>query len=362
MNTKLESENSILMQDIMRLRASLSEKNSQMSNRYTVAALETKIESYEKEIKQLQKALDKSDKYIADLEQKLQISPSASSNKLADNKTNDNNVIISDNTATKNVKFSDKVDKIQLKETISNDENMSSNVSSLTSSAKKLNIIPKDNFYGSPSKTPNKTPNKMTPSKALANSEAINKISSFSDRLKMMNNASSSEQSTSVASSTLEHNNQPALLNADQQLLLGNNERGTVNSSASLAGNWFSPMKRLRIEETQNEATLAYFCPISSSSLTSNLNLNTCQSQETSDQSYHLLTSDSNSASNCLENISNIPTTTYFNPDFINFNFTSNQPNLSVFQTYQLENFTQSMFQPADQFGTNSNVPKRDNF
>ncbi len=53
----------------MRLKLNLSEKNSQMSNRYTVAALETKIESYEKEIKQLQKALDKSDRYIADLEQ-----------------------------------------------------------------------------------------------------------------------------------------------------------------------------------------------------------------------------------------------------------------------------------------------------
>ena len=35
-----------------------------------MAALETKLESYEKEVKQLQKALDKSDKYIADLEQK----------------------------------------------------------------------------------------------------------------------------------------------------------------------------------------------------------------------------------------------------------------------------------------------------
>ena len=40
------------------------------TSKYTMAALETKLESYEKEVKQLQKALDKSDKYIADLEQK----------------------------------------------------------------------------------------------------------------------------------------------------------------------------------------------------------------------------------------------------------------------------------------------------
>ena len=56
-NTKLESENSILMQDTLRLKLTINEKTSQMSNKYTVAALETKLECYEKEVKQLQKAL-----------------------------------------------------------------------------------------------------------------------------------------------------------------------------------------------------------------------------------------------------------------------------------------------------------------
>ena len=36
-----------------------------------MAALEAKLECYEKEIKQFQKALEKSDKYILDLEQKI---------------------------------------------------------------------------------------------------------------------------------------------------------------------------------------------------------------------------------------------------------------------------------------------------
>jgi hypothetical protein len=69
-NKKLESENSILMQDLVRLKSTLNEKNMMITSKYTVAALETKLESYEKEIKQLQKALEKSDKYIADLELK----------------------------------------------------------------------------------------------------------------------------------------------------------------------------------------------------------------------------------------------------------------------------------------------------
>ena len=67
-NRKLDSENSILLQETSRLKLIISEKTSQMSSKYAVAALETKVESYEKEVKQLQKALEKSDKYIAELE------------------------------------------------------------------------------------------------------------------------------------------------------------------------------------------------------------------------------------------------------------------------------------------------------
>lgn len=72
-NRKLDSENSILLQETSRLKLIISEKTSQMSSKYAVAALETKVESYEKEVKQLQKALEKSDKYIAELERSDQV-------------------------------------------------------------------------------------------------------------------------------------------------------------------------------------------------------------------------------------------------------------------------------------------------
>ena len=308
------------MQDIMRLRASLSEKNSQMSNRYTVAALETKIESYEKEIKQLQKALDKSDKYIAELETKQNIAPTSS-------KLLDDTKLSHEISSSKNVKFSDKIDTIRLDEikTDTNNENM------CLSNTKKANFIPKDNFYGSPSKTPNKTPNKMTPSKTLASSETANKISSFSDRLKMMSSSSTSTTNAEVTGSLPQTN---TVLTSDQQLLLGNN-----NSSAC---NWFSPMKRLRIEEKIDYSTSIQ-----------------------SDNSYQLLLNDSNSnlQNACLENISNIPMTTpsYFNPNLTSFNFISNQLDSSVFQTYQLDSYNSNQIQSSNQFETN-NVPRSDNY
>ena len=47
-NKKLDSENSILMQETVRLKMVINEKNSQMSNKYTMAAMETKLESYER--------------------------------------------------------------------------------------------------------------------------------------------------------------------------------------------------------------------------------------------------------------------------------------------------------------------------
>ena len=228
-NKKLESENTILMQDTMRLKLNLSEKNSQMSNRYTVAALETKIESYEKEIKQLQKALDKSDRYIADLEQI---------------KSNNKNQFLNDSKSTKNVKFSDKIDTIHL----NNDENNlssihiasnnhnsfeTSSVHAFNGSNTKQGIISKDNFYGSPSKI------QPSPSKPLAPTLLLsNKISSFNDRLKKMNNQSAELEIPSPLPKSISNDNQLLLLNDNKPVLMNNSN-----------GNWFSPMKRLRLDE-----------------------------------------------------------------------------------------------------------------
>lgn len=174
-----------------------------------MAALETKIESYEKEIKQLQKALDKSDRYIADLESKrdhrdkenkqgetftsnsLNLMPTSTSfhpgysyydNKHA--KTAGLNTslkfIKGDNQTFKNelkiVKFSEKVDKYS--------QPIASPPSSLTLTPKK-NVISNDKFYGSPSKTPVQA--------QPTTSNNTQSVISFTDRMKKI----SSTRSTS---------------------------------------------------------------------------------------------------------------------------------------------------------------------
>ena len=69
LNQKLEIENSILIKETIHQKALL--RNVNLSNRHTVAASEAKHESNEKEVKRLVKVLEKNDKYILDLEQKI---------------------------------------------------------------------------------------------------------------------------------------------------------------------------------------------------------------------------------------------------------------------------------------------------
>ncbi len=144
--------------------------------------METKVENYEKEIKKLQKALERSDKYIADLEE---------------NKTND----CKKETKTFSLLYED----IKLETT----SNVAATLLAPNSSATKNGIISQNSFYGSPSKTPSKT----------ASNAAVSSISSFSDRLKKANN---NQSTTNTAA---------------------------IESTAANNMNWFSPMKRLRLEE-----------------------------------------------------------------------------------------------------------------
>ncbi len=88
----------------------------------------------------------------------------------------------------------------------------------------KQGIITKDNFYGSPSKMAS---NNSTTS--------ANSISSFSDRLKKMSS----------------QNNQT--FESSQQTLLSNKQSNIDNSTNIPCGNWFSPMKKLRLEENSLE-------------------------------------------------------------------------------------------------------------
>ncbi|XP_003218740.1 ORC ubiquitin ligase 1 [Anolis carolinensis] len=71
-NKKLRLENGSLVRENLRLKAEVGSRSPQKYGRFTVAALQSKLEQCERETNRLKKALERSDSYIEDLE--LQIS------------------------------------------------------------------------------------------------------------------------------------------------------------------------------------------------------------------------------------------------------------------------------------------------
>uniref|UniRef100_A0A673GZ45 Uncharacterized protein n=1 Tax=Sinocyclocheilus rhinocerous TaxID=307959 RepID=A0A673GZ45_9TELE len=67
-NKTLRSQNFDLIQENMHLKAEVDSRSPQKFGRYTVAALEAKIHQYERDVAQLKRALERSDKYIKELE------------------------------------------------------------------------------------------------------------------------------------------------------------------------------------------------------------------------------------------------------------------------------------------------------
>ncbi|XP_043097566.1 ORC ubiquitin ligase 1 [Puntigrus tetrazona] len=67
-NKTLRSQTFDLIQENMRLKAEVDSRSPQKFGRYTVAALEAKIHQYERDVAQLKRALERSDKYIEELE------------------------------------------------------------------------------------------------------------------------------------------------------------------------------------------------------------------------------------------------------------------------------------------------------
>ncbi|XP_051568934.1 E3 ubiquitin-protein ligase TRIM39 isoform X1 [Myxocyprinus asiaticus] len=67
-NKTLRSQNFDLIQENVRLKAEVDSRSPQKFGRYTVAALEAKIQQYERDVAQLKRALERSDKYIEELE------------------------------------------------------------------------------------------------------------------------------------------------------------------------------------------------------------------------------------------------------------------------------------------------------
>ncbi|MED6241386.1 hypothetical protein ATANTOWER_012361 [Ataeniobius toweri] len=70
-NKTLRSQNVDLVQENMRLKAEVASRSPQKFGRYTVAALEAKVQQYERDVDHLKRALERSDQYIEDLESRL---------------------------------------------------------------------------------------------------------------------------------------------------------------------------------------------------------------------------------------------------------------------------------------------------
>ncbi|KAL4635750.1 RING finger protein 219 [Arapaima gigas] len=70
-NKTLRAQNVDLVRENSYLKAEVESRSPQKFGRYTVAALEAKISQYERDVKHLQKALERSDKYIEELEARV---------------------------------------------------------------------------------------------------------------------------------------------------------------------------------------------------------------------------------------------------------------------------------------------------
>ncbi|KAM3877247.1 ORC ubiquitin ligase 1 [Diretmus argenteus] len=70
-NKTLRSQNVDLVQENMRLKAEVASRSPQKFGRFTVAALEAKIQQYERHVDHLKRALERSDQYIEDLESRV---------------------------------------------------------------------------------------------------------------------------------------------------------------------------------------------------------------------------------------------------------------------------------------------------
>ncbi|NWZ13599.1 RN219 protein, partial [Agelaius phoeniceus] len=70
-NKKLSVENNSLLRENLRLKAEVDSRSPQKFGRFTVAALHSKVEQSEREMNRLKKALERSDKYIEEIECQL---------------------------------------------------------------------------------------------------------------------------------------------------------------------------------------------------------------------------------------------------------------------------------------------------
>lgn len=80
-NKTLRAQNVDLVQENMRLKAEVESRSPQKYGRYTVAALEAKIQQHERDMAHLKRALERSDQYIEELEAQRDSNTGASGSK-----------------------------------------------------------------------------------------------------------------------------------------------------------------------------------------------------------------------------------------------------------------------------------------
>ncbi|XP_048388617.1 ORC ubiquitin ligase 1 isoform X2 [Stegostoma tigrinum] len=71
-NRKLRVQNGDLVRENLHLKAEIDSRSPQKFGRFTVAALQSKVEQYEREMSRLKRALERSDKYIEDMELQIE--------------------------------------------------------------------------------------------------------------------------------------------------------------------------------------------------------------------------------------------------------------------------------------------------
>lgn len=188
-----------------------------------MAAMESKIENYEKEIKRLQKALEKSDSYIAELESTKDLK--GKENKLENIKSVHSQII----PPTFNFVIPPSPNK-------TNSDHLTQ-TSPLNDPPKK-NVIPKNNFYGSPSKTPTRQSQVAQPNVAS--------ISSFGDRLKK--NLFNTPAPAFASNFSFSSSNPCPIISSNQSFVSSSSSSHTPNNNLL-----FSPLKRLRLEENESQ-------------------------------------------------------------------------------------------------------------
>ncbi|XP_072572188.1 ORC ubiquitin ligase 1-like isoform X1 [Paramormyrops kingsleyae] len=88
-NRTLRAQNVDLVRENLWLKAEVDSRSPQKFGRYTVAALEAKISQYERDVDHLRKALERSDKYIEELESRVSENESKCDKRVAIKSTDD---------------------------------------------------------------------------------------------------------------------------------------------------------------------------------------------------------------------------------------------------------------------------------